>query len=104
MQYLRIDYQVLYHTTVGIDSTRYTSVSYGYTYTVFCSYARVRGTILRKEKENTGLIDTKYDTRTHVWAKLRFTKFWSNKRNPDFRVPCEHYKPKVSCVDSNGNA
>jgi hypothetical protein len=22
---------------------------------------------------------TKYDMRTHVWAKMRFTKFWSNK-------------------------
>jgi hypothetical protein len=46
-----------------------------------CSCLRVRGTILGKRgrKEDKGLIDTKYDTRrARVWAKLGFTKFWSN--------------------------
>jgi hypothetical protein len=40
----------------------------------------VHGTILgRGRKEDKGLIDTKYDTRrARVWAKLGFTKFWSN--------------------------
>jgi hypothetical protein len=38
---------------------------------------------------------TKYDRRTHVWVKLRFTKFWSNKGTRILRVSCEYYKLRV---------
>jgi len=62
---------------------------------------RVRGTILaRGQKKTWELIDTKYDTkRARVWAKLGFTKFWSNYGSQNSGIRMKLYKPNASCVD-----
>jgi hypothetical protein len=44
--------------------------SYGYMYTIFCSYVQMCGTILHKEKKTQDWsYEVLYYMRTHLWAK-----------------------------------